>query len=338
MRFTVRAPASSANLGPGFDAVGLALGLWNELVVETVGRPDGERARGADGGAARRPGGQDDGVVVMAARGRDAHLLAGRENLSLKAMRTLAEAHGRALPPCRLTPCNGVPVSRGLGSSAAALVAGLVAANRLLDLRLSVTELYRHAWEMEGHGDNVGAACYGGAVLAVPGVQDAVCLCPGDELPLSAVVFIPEATGATWAARAALPQDIPYADAVHNLAAASGLVAGLLRREAALIGASMKDRLHEPYRARLFPHLEPMVEAALAAGAAGACLSGAGPTVLALTPARSAPGVTRALEEVARQMAVTGEARTLDAVSRGAYIVESAEHHGRSSGVASSVK
>lgn len=318
MRFTVRAPASSANLGPGFDAVGLALGLWNELHVETAGRQDGETARRAGGEAAKR----EDGIVVLPVRGRDAHLLEGRENLSVKAMRTLADAHGRDLPPCRLTPCNGVPVSRGLGSSAAALVAGLVAANRLLDLKLSTTEIYRHAWEMEGHGDNVGAACYGGAVLAVPGVQDAVCLCPGDELPLTAVVFIPEATGATWAARAALPQDVPYADAVHNLAAASGLVAGLLRREGSLIGASMKDRLHEPYRARLFPHLEPMVEAAVAAGAAGACLSGAGPTVLALTPPAAAPKVTRALADVAWKLAVTGEARTLEAVSRGAYIVE----------------
>ncbi|MGI8644183.1 MAG: homoserine kinase [Thermomicrobiales bacterium] len=316
MRFTVRAPASSANLGPGFDAVGLALGLWNELRVETAGGQDGERAR--------RLGGQD-GVVVAPVQGRDAHLLEGRENLSVKAMRTLAEAHGRVLPPCRLTPCNGIPVARGLGSSAAALVAGLLAANHLLDLNLSTTHLYRQAWEMEGHGDNVGAACYGGAVLAVPGVQDAVCLCPGDELPLTAVVFIPEATGATWAARAALPQDVPYADAVHNLAAASGLVAGLLRREASLIGASMKDRLHEPYRARLFPHLEPMVEAALAAGASGACLSGAGPTVLALCPAASASKVARCLEELARHMAVTGEARTLEPVSRGAYVVESAD-------------
>jgi homoserine kinase len=313
MRFTVRAPASSANLGPGFDAIGLALGIWNELTVETARRQDGETARGEE---------SEDSVVVAPVRGRDAHLLEGRENLSVKAMRTLAEAHGRELPPCVLTPCNGVPVARGLGSSAAALMAGLVAANRLLNLNLSTTELYRHAWEMEGHGDNVGAACYGGAVLAVPGVRDAVCLCPGDELPLEAVVFIPEATGATWAARAALPQDVPYADAVHNLAAASGLVAGLLTRDPSLIGASMKDRLHEPYRARLFPHLEPMVEAALDAGASGACLSGAGPTILALAPADSALAVAEALEQVAAHLAVTGEARMLPAVNTGAHVIE----------------
>ncbi|HEV2107414.1 MAG TPA: homoserine kinase [Thermomicrobiales bacterium] len=313
MRFTVRAPASSANLGPGFDAIGLALDLWNELGVETARRRDRKTASGEE---------HEDGIVVAPVRGRDAHLLEGRENLALKAMRTLAEAHGRELPPCTLTPCNGVPVARGLGSSAAALVAGLVAANRLLDLNRSTTDLYRHAWEMEGHGDNVGAACYGGAVLAVPGVRDAVCLCPGDAFPLVAVVFIPEATGATWAARAALPQDVPYADAVHNLAAASGLVAGLLTRDPELIGASMRDRLHEPYRARLFPHLEPMVEAALHAGASGACLSGAGPTILALTPPGVTAAVARALADVARQLAVTGEVTTLATVSRGAYIVE----------------
>ena len=119
MRFTVRAPASSANLGPGFDALGLALDLWNEIVVDTEGEPGAVRVEGSD-----------------------AALLDGRENLALTAMRRLAEEHGRELPPFALTARTTVPVARGLGSSAAALVPGLVAADRLLGLNLSLADLY----------------------------------------------------------------------------------------------------------------------------------------------------------------------------------------------------
>ncbi|MGH2561097.1 MAG: homoserine kinase, partial [Thermomicrobiales bacterium] len=259
MRFTVRAPASSANLGPGFDALAVALDLWNEIEVEL--------AAGADS------------VTVG---GSDAALLDGRENLSLSAMRYLADRQDRKLPPVSLKVQADVPVARGLGSSAAALVAGLIAANHLLDLGLSRAELYAHAWGLEGHGDNVGAAMYGGAILALPGVAEPVCLAKGRELGLVAVLFIPEATGATWAARAALPATIPHPDAAFNVATASGLAVGLLTGNRAAIAAGMHDRLHEPYRARLFPHLTPMVETARDAGALGACLSGAGPSILSL--------------------------------------------------------
>src|SRR5579884_1621018 len=216
MRFTVRAPASSANLGPGFDTLALALDLWNEVVVDTDGIPGS-----------------------VAVEGRDAELLAGRENLTQTAMRTLADAHGRELPPFALTLRNAVPVARGLGSSAAALVAGLLAADRLLELDLTPDEIFAHAWRMEGHGDNVGAAIYGGAIMAVPKVAAATRLCAGDDLGLVAVVFIPEATGATWAARAALPGTIPHPDAAFNVATAAGLAVGLLTGNRALIAAGM---------------------------------------------------------------------------------------------------
>ena len=135
MRFTVRTPASSANLGPGFAALGLALGLWNEATIDPSGEP---------------------GLVEL--RGTEAGLLDGRENLALTAMKRLAQETGRTLPLFSLVVRTDVPVARGLGSSAAALVAGLVAADRLLETSLPVSELYSLAWQMEGHGDNVGAA------------------------------------------------------------------------------------------------------------------------------------------------------------------------------------
>jgi homoserine kinase len=298
MRFTVRTPASSANLGPGFDAIGLALGLWNEATVDTEGSP---------------------GDVILV--GTEAALLEGRENLSLTAMRRVAEATGRELPPFSLTVRTDVPVARGLGSSAAALVAGLVAADHLLETALSTSELFSLAWQMEGHGDNVGAALYGGAVLAVPGIPDPIQLLTHDRLDLRAVVFIPEATGLTRAARAALPPTVPHGDAAFNVAAASGLILGLHTSDPALIAAGMHDRLHEPYRARLFPHLVPMAASARGAGALGACLSGAGPSILALVSPRCAGAVAAAYRDTATSLGVVGDVRELTVAPAGAEII-----------------
>jgi homoserine kinase len=301
MRFTVSAPASSANLGPGFDALGLALDLWNEITIDTDG-PSGET------------------VLV----GAEAAMLDARENLSLTAMRFLAAEHGRELPPFSMTVRTDVPVARGLGSSAAALVAGLVAANTLLDLGLADDDIFTIAWRMEGHGDNVGAAIYGGAVLAVPGVGSPVKLLTHDVLGLEAVVFIPEATGATVAARAALPPAVPHADAAFNIAAAAGLALGLHTGNRDLIAAGMRDRLHEPYRAKLFPHLEPMTTAAREHGALGAALSGAGPTILALCePAMSLP-VANALAVAAEQTGTPGRVEVLLPAHSGVCITEGA--------------
>src|SRR5215212_3801092 len=234
MRFTVRTPASSANLGPGFDALGLALGLWNEATIDLSGEP---------------------GSVKLC--GTEAALLDGRVNLTLTAMKRLAHETGLVLPSCSLVVRTDVPVARGLGSSAAALVAGLVAANHLLNTSLAVSELYSLAWQMEGHGDNVGAALYGGAVLAVPGVANPVQLLTHGRLDLCAVVFIPQVTGLTRAA-----------------------------------------------------------------GALGACLSGAGPAVLALTEPDRTEAVAEAYRASAAAMGVAGEVRQLGVAPVGAEIVE----------------
>jgi homoserine kinase len=175
---------------------------------------------------------------------------------------------------------------------------------------------------MEGHGDNVGAALYGGAVLAVPEVANPVQLLTHERLDLCAVVFIPQVTGLTRAARAALPPTVPHADAAFNVAAAGGLVLGLHTGNARLIAAGMHDRLHEPYRARLFPHLEVLIAAARNAGALGACLSGAGPAVLALTEPDRTEVVARAYHAAAAAIGVAGEVRQLGVAPAGAEIIE----------------
>ncbi len=298
MRFTVRAPASSANLGPGFDAIGLALDLWNTVTIDTEGVP---------------------GQVIN--EGPEAAILEGHDNLTVHAMEMLAADQKKVLPPFSILAHTGIPVSRGLGSSAAALVSGLIATNHLLDLGLMQDQLYRHALNMEGHGDNVGAALYGGAILAVPGLSAPVRLWTGEDIGLTAVAFIPDVTGATWAARAALPNEVPLPDAALNLATTASLAIGLMKGDHSLIRAGMRDMLHEPYRARLFPHLDAMKATARDHGAIGAALSGAGSTVLALVPPNRAHDVAEALTCTAHNLVVPGRVALLAPMSTGAHLL-----------------
>lgn len=298
MRFSVKAPATSANLGPGFDTIGIAVDLWNTAIVET-----------------------DAGKDTVINTGTEAPLLHGRENLTLSAMRMLAHDFHKELPAVSITADTLIPVSRGLGSSAAALTMGLVAANLLLDLGLTDDELFERAWAIEGHGDNVGAAIYGGAIMAVPSVRGITHLCDTCELGLTCILFIPDMTGATHAARAALPTTISHKDGTANVAAVSALVVGLVRHDHTLIAAGMQDRLHEPYRAPLFPHLTPLQEVARTAGAVGAVLSGAGPTVLALAHPNLAENVTTAMERAARDVNAPGRVVEIPLSPRG-YQVE----------------
>jgi len=144
----------------------------------------------------------------------------------------------------------------------------------------------------------------------------------GEDIGLTAVVFIPEATGATWAARAALPHEVPMADAALNLATTAGLAIGLKTGDHTLIAAGMRDMLHEPYRARLFPHLDAMKATAREHGAVGAALSGAGSTVLALVPPDRAGDVAEALERTGQRLRVPGRVAHLAPVAEGAQIVE----------------
>lgn len=299
MRFRVKAPASSANLGPGFDALGLALDVWNSAVIDTDGAP-GSVSNG----------------------GPEAALLADHENLTLVAMESLARRSGRRLPPFSFASETAIPVSRGMGSSAAALVMGLLAADRLLELALPADQLLEIAWEFEGHGDNVGAAVYGGAVLAVAGTTRVTRLWDSGDPGFTTALFIPEETGSTHVARGKLPSAIPHIDGTFNIQAAATLALGLARRDVTLIRAGMQDRMHEPYRAQMFPHLEPMKRAAVAAGAIGACLSGAGSTVMALVTPDQAPAVRNALAEIGRGLDIRGRAVIIAPTLQGMAIEE----------------
>jgi homoserine kinase len=300
---TVRVPASSANLGPGFDALGVALALYNRMRFEPA--PD-------------LPPGTAEITVVGDGAGA---LPTDAENLAFRAAARLYEAAGHTPPALRVTLTNAIPVSRGLGSSSTAIVGGLVGANALLGRPLGQAELLALAVEMEGHPDNVTPALLGGfqvsAATAAGGwLQVRVPTPPG----LRAVVCIPEARVSTEAARRVLPDAYSRADAVFNLGRSALLVAALATGRVEALGTAMEDRLHQPYRAGLIPGFAEILAAARAAGALGACLSGSGSTLLAFTTGAAEP-VGEAMAAAAR--AAGSPARWLElAVDEAGAVVE----------------
>jgi len=245
-------PASSANLGPGYDVLAAALSL--ELEVEVT---EGDRFE-VDVG--------------------DQPLPRDRGNLCVRAFESLHPADG-----LRFEIRSDIPLARGLGSSAAAIVAGLMAADHMYELGLERDELYAHAVEIEGHADNVGAALYGGFVVC-PSADGAggrpapVRLDPPQGV--EGVVVVPREEVSTAAARAAMPDAIDVPDAVANVAAASQLVLGIERSDLTLIARGLEDRLHQPARRELYRRSLDLVAGATELGAIGATISGAGPTVL----------------------------------------------------------
>jgi homoserine kinase len=241
-RRVVRVPASSANLGPGYDVLAAALSPAMELEVEETGE---------FGVECDVPGVPLD-----------------RSNLCVQAFEALRPADGM-----RFRIRSEIPPSAWLGSSAAAIVAGLCAADHLFELDAPVFEVAR---ELEGHPDNVAAALFGGFVI-----------CAGEQpvrfdppAGLEAVLAIPPEEVPTREARAAMPDEVPLRDAVHGVAHASLLVLGLARDDFSLIGRGLADRLHQPRRRHLYPRSMELVESAAELGAVGATISGAGPTVL----------------------------------------------------------
>lgn len=241
-RRTVRVPASSANLGPGYDVLAAALSLTLELEVEETGEFSVE---------SDTPG-----------------LPLDRDNLCVRAFERLHSADGVSF---RIR--SEIPPGSGLGSSAAAIVAGLAAADHMYELDAPLLE---HAIELEGHPDNVAAALLGGFVLCADGGPVRLDPPPG----LEGVLATPPTPVPTSEARAALPAEVPLADAVHNVAHASLLVLGLAEGDLGTVARGLSDRIHQDRRAHLYPRSIELIGQAERLGALGATISGAGPTVL----------------------------------------------------------
>jgi homoserine kinase len=294
MRVRVRIPASSANLGPGFDALALALALHNEVYID-----EGER-------------------VAVAVEGEGAGRLdAGARNIVARGAQAAFEAAGHPFRGATIRCINRIPLSRGLGSSAAAWVGGLVGANALLGEPLDRDTILTLAAKAEGHPDNVAAAMLGGLTVscAVGERVSAVSLPVPPELRW--VVLVPDIESSTREARAVLPESVPRADAVFNVQRVSLLLAALGGGRADLLELAMTDRLHQPYRQRLFPWLEKVTKAAQDAGALGSALSGAGPSVLAVVH-EPTDRVARAMEDALRSSGASGKAISLAVDTAGA--------------------
>jgi homoserine kinase len=266
-------PAASGNLGSGFDSAGLSLALYNETVADT----------------------ELEGVQIEGSGAE--YLPADERNHCVRAMHELAARAGRPLPPFGLRLHNRIPVGRGLASSGAAVISGLLLANALLGEPCGRGELIDLGTELEGHPDNVAAAMLGGAVVSVwDGVRvEAVRIQPPPGM--SAVLWVPEVQLETKRARAALPEVVPMHDAVFNLSHAALFAAALATGQWDRLRTGAQDRLHQPYRAPLVAGLYEIMAVALDAGALASWLSGAGPCVLALCL-----GDTTRVEELVHEM------------------------------------
>jgi homoserine kinase len=314
----VRVPATSANLGPGFDTLGLAFQLYNFVTI-----------RAAEG---------DDDVVTASGQG-ESTLATGAGNIAMIAVRRLLNFAGVPDMPVHLHLENRIPMSRGLGSSAAARVGAVTAANawaqQLGFPGATPEELLALATELEGHPDNVAAAQYGGLVVSTQSTISQTT--ESTFTPVCAsrlavqkwpgfVVFIPEVELATKTARDVLPDGVFRADANFNIGHTALLLSALVNGEWHLLPEALQDRLHQQHRSILMPGFDAITKAAADAGAYAATLSGAGPTILAwLPPSDAVAGeVSQAMKDAAAEHEIFGQTQELD-VDLDGCVVESRE-------------
>ena len=269
---TARVPASTTNLGPGFDVLGLALQLYSTISLEEIGK------------------GTEIKVI-----GVDVDKLSSDEsNIAYRAANLVFEKAGYKPRGLRLVLTNGIPAIRGLGGSGTAILGGLLTANALCNEPFSQTELLDFATDFEGHPDNVAASLLGGLVISMmrgSHVHSIQLNCASD---LRVVVAIPDFSLSTKAARGVLPQTVDFADAIHNVSRSSMLVAAIASGKLEMLEFAMADRLHQPYRSALIPGFDDVAESAMCAGALSVALSGAGPSVAAYC--------TTSTQEVGTQM------------------------------------
>lgn len=302
---TVEAPASVANLGAGYDCLGLALSLTDtiELEVRAFGRGDVE--------------------LTVTGEGED-ELVQGRNSPFVAGLQAALEATGETIPAdvgWRVSMRNQIPLGRGLGSSTAATVGGLLAGNALVGDPLDSMHLLQLAADLEGHPDNAAAVLLGG--FTVVGPTDVGWQAIRFDVPreLRAVAFVPERRLPTDEMRQILPSTVPLADAVANIGRVGIGVAGLATGRRDLLRALTVDRVHEQYRAKVFPELPLLIEAARGAGAIGACLSGSGSTVIAFADSLSViTSVEAAFLAVAGDRELEGRVEILTPRNHGAAV------------------
>ena len=293
MRLQIRVPASSANLGSGFDCIGIALDWWNTIQVETIAR----------------------GLEIECPHG----LPRNKDNAVYQGMAAMYARAKQKMPPVRLQMDAVIPIASGLGSSSAALVGGMLAANALMGNPFSRDNLVTFATLLEGHPDNVAPALLGSLVVAVQEgefVQAARVSLPRQ---LRTVVFVPTQALLTKISRGVLPSRVPRADAIYNAGRTALWIAALCERRLDWLDQATRDRLHQPYRAKLVRGMEELFDAARNAGAKGVALSGAGPSIIAFAQGNAAK-IAREMERTAKHIGVEGTATIVAPTPHGALV------------------
>mmetsp|Transcript_2600 Transcript_2600/g.5193 ORF Transcript_2600/g.5193 Transcript_2600/m.5193 type:complete len:446 (-) Transcript_2600:320-1657(-) len=314
-KVTVRVPATTANLGPGFDTIGMALDMWSEVTVEL----------------------SDKFEIINEGDGADA-VPTDETNLVVVALKRAYEMAGKEVPALKYTCINRIPYARGLGSSSAAIVGGIIAGLVLSGHKLKMwgaEELLQIAATIEGHPDNVAPAIYGGIQLGIHDGERWRSERVNMPAGLQVVVFIPSTIGKTSDARKALPKDYSIKDCVYNIGRIAWLVNALASNNLDNLKFGVQDKLHQPQRGeKVYPHLMPMISAAEAAGACCCYLSGAGPSVLAITSGQSGDifaqrekervdrSVADAMLMAAKQAGMDGEVFITNPILSGAYVAE----------------
>src|SRR6266702_2095404 len=281
--YSFRVPASTSNLGAGFDALSLALQRYLRISLTIEPSPG------------RRP---SEGLRIDV-RGVDAHLIpASSENLILRVASNVARERKKELPGFRMAIDNEIPLARGMGSSAAAIIAGITCYELGTKERLSEQEIFHYAHEFEPHPDNLSAALRGGLITATESANGDVLIAKMQVVDgVKPVVVIPAFELSTEKARSVLPQTYSRKDAVYNIQRSALTIAALTTGNWPLLREAMRDRIHQPYRAPLIPGFEEILALA-APGLLSVALSGAGPTVLAMARPADAENVGRAVAAV----------------------------------------
>lgn len=286
-------PATSANIGPGFDSVGVAVSKY--LIIEVLGK--------------------SDQWIIEHDLGR--RIPSNERNLLIKVARRIAPA----IRPHHLKMTTNIPLARGLGSSSSVIVAGIELANQLVNLQLSNTEKLNLATKIEGHPDNVAPAIFGNLCCATglkTKVLNTVISVPSE---LHFAVVVPEVMVSTEYARSVLPNHVPFKEAVQNVSHASLFVTSLITHQLNNLSVALDDNLHVPYRKTLIPHCEAAFEAAKAAGAYGATISGSGSTLIAYVDKAHVQAVADAMGAVFTSNGIENRTYCLEADSKGASII-----------------